>query len=135
MILGSIGFVENKRSSKLRSEKFTFEKIKTEEPKKEESTPIFKPTLESIPVVEPILEPPILNVKEEPQVEELPVFNDFHEISKATNRLKVVEIIPLDNKNDTPKESEKEDDFMVNDFEDTGYMSFEDAFASSNGGN
>ena len=79
-----------------------------------------------------IEEKPIIPAASEKQ-EELPIFGGYEEI-KTNNRLKVVEIIPLDTKNDKPKEVEKEEDFSVNNFEDTGYMSFEDAYASSNGG-
>jgi len=111
MILGSIGFVENKRPSKLRSEKYTFERVVPEE------------KVTTAPVIE------------EEKQEELPEFEEISNIQKPVNRFKVVEIIPLDNKGETPKEPEKESDFIVNDFEDTGYMSFEDAYASSNGGN
>ena len=77
-------------------------------------------------------EKPIIPVAPEKQ-EELPIFGGYEEI-KTNNRLKVVEIIPLDTKNDQPKEVEKEKEFSANNFEDTGYMSFEDAYASSNGG-
>ena len=124
MILGSIGFVENKRPSRLRSEKYTFERIVPEEPKVEEPAP----------VIEPVDETPV--TPESPIVqEELPIFEEYRNIEQTKNRFKVIEIIPLDNKSDVPKETEKENDFMINNFEDTGYISFEDAYASSNGGN
>lgn len=131
MILGSIGFVENKRSSKLRTEKFTFERINKEEPKFEsvitEEHKIEEPT----PILETVTTNPVIEEK----TEELPIFEGYQNLTNNSNRFKVVEIIPLDNKEEAPQEVEKENDFMVNNFEDTGYISFEDAYASSNGGN
>lgn len=113
MILGSIGFVENK-SRNLRSERFTFEKI--EEPKE-----IIKE--------EPILE--TTKAVDTPQ-EVLPDFVAPNENNQST-RLKVVEIIPLDSNGEQPKEKEQ-DDYMINDFEDNDYMKFEDAIAKANNG-
>jgi len=128
MILGSIGFVENKRPTKSRSEKYTFEKLNPETPVVEEIAPVAEPIIK-VETPEPI-------VTEEPKFEEeLPIFEEYQEIAKPSNKLKVIEIIPLDNKGESPKEVEKEDDFMVNDFEDTGYISFNDAFNAPNGGN
>lgn len=134
MILGSIGYVENKRSSKTRSEKYTFERMNQEEPKAEEINSII-PEVDNSPIIEPVAETPVLETVEESKEEELPVFEEYQETIKPSNRLKVIEIITLDNKEESPKEVEKESDFMVNDFSDNDYMGFEDAFKASNGGN
>jgi len=129
MILGSIGYVENKRPNRFRGERYTFEKITPEVKEEVVEAP---QVVDEAPVVETQEVAPVI---EEAKQDELPVFEDYQEIAKSSNRLKVVEIIPIDNKSEAPKEVEKESDFMVNDFEDTGYISFEDAYNTSNGGN
>ena len=141
MILGSIGYVDNVR--KTRSEKFTFEKIenpifKLQESKEEiASQPIIteNPVIKEIqtfeefklPVKEEALEPKTKTA--EVKEEELPVFEGPIREVKST-RLRVVEIIPIDSNEEQHKEEEQED-FMINDFEDTGYIGFEDAIAKA----
>lgn len=133
MILGSIGYVENTRTNKYRNEKYTFEKvipevkeepveIKVEDPLPE---PVIEQQLEPISEVEPVIED---------HEEELPIFEEFKEDEKENKHLRVVEIIPLDNKEEI-KEEEDDSDFTTNSFEDTGYISFDDAVSASTGGN
>ncbi len=133
MILGSIGYVENKRPNKLHNEKYTFEKVASEV-KEEVDLPIIEPLPEA--VIEQNLEPisEELPTIEEKVEDELPIFEEY-KAEIPSNRIRVVEIIPLDSKGDVPEETEKENDFLVNDFEDTGYISFDDALSASNGGN
>ena len=120
MILGSIGFVENKKTS--RSEKFTFESIIPTKEKIEEPAPIIEPEESS----------PLLNDHSD-TFESLPNFEEKTEAIN-NNRLKVIEIIKLDNKGDEVTESEKENDYMVNGFGDDDYIGFDDAYNASNGG-
>jgi len=126
MILGSIGYVENKKTSPYSNEKYTFEKI------------IDETSISSEPAVEIVDAEMETEVTEEPiidQTEELPIFEEYENFMEPKNRLKVIEIIPIDNNEEQVKEVEKESDFLVNDFEDTGYISFDDAYNSTNGGN
>ena len=115
MTLGSIGYVENKRPT--HTQRYTFEKVVPKE----------EPLVFNNPVSEETL--PMEEAKEE----ELPIFEEYRNITEHSNRYKVVEIIPLDT-HEEPKES-AETDFMVNDFNDNDYIGFEDAFNASNGGN
>ena len=133
MILGSIGYVENTRTNKYRNEKYTFEKVMPEV--KEEPVVIKDDEPLPEPVIEQQLEP-VTEVKPviEEAEEELPIFEEFKENPETNNRLRVVEIIPLDNKEEI-KEEDSEGDFNTNGFDDTGYISFEDAVSASNGGN
>lgn len=114
MILGSIGYVENKRPNKLRSQKYTFEKIE-----------------ETSEVIE---EPKVVKPENKPIVEDdLPIFEGYKNITQPANRFRVVEIIPIDT-HEEPKEATNED-VMISNIDDNEYMGFEDAFNASNGGN
>jgi len=137
MILGSIGYVENRPSNRLRSQKYTFEELN---PKKEEViSPILKSKEEdsiSLPAFEekPEIKGELPVFEDKKTDEELPIFEEKKE-EIENNRLRVIEIIPLDTKGEEPKKVEKEEDFSVDHFEDTGYISFDDAYSASNGGN